>query len=364
MTLRARLARALAVAEPPARLVDWSLFVTVVVLLSTGVTTAFAGGLGDAWVFIVHGVAGICFVALLAAKLYRVRARVRAGVRSRSGTVALSVALAVAALGALGTGLLFSSGGPLFLGPVALLVVHVLLAAAVVPLLWLHLRERLHSPTDALRAGDRRDALRYAGIVAVGGVAWRAQKTVNRALDTPSADRRFTGSRERGSGDGNRFPVTSWVADDPDPVDLGDWSLAVGGLVDESLELGYRDLPADGRRTATLDCTSGWYSAHEWSGVRVGDLLDRAGLADGARWVQFRSVTGYRWSLPVEEARGALLATAVDGERISHGHGAPLRLVAPGRRGFHWVKWVESVRVTRRRELGEWVAIFVSGLDG
>ncbi len=73
-------------------------------------------------------------------------------------------------------------------------------------------------------------------------------------------------------------------------------------------------------------------------------------------------MTGYRWSLPLSEARDAVLATHVDGERLAHGHGYPLRLVAPGRRGFQWVKWVESVRVSKRRELGEWLAIFVSGL--
>jgi DMSO/TMAO reductase YedYZ molybdopterin-dependent catalytic subunit len=98
--------------------------------------------------------------------------------------------------------------------------------------------------------------------------------------------------------------------------------------------------------------------------VRVGDVLDAAGITDSAEWVQFRSVTGYRWSLPVGEARDAVLATRVDDAPLSHGHGAPMRLVAPGRRGFQWVKWVEEVRVTRRREAGEWVAIFVSGLDG
>jgi DMSO/TMAO reductase YedYZ molybdopterin-dependent catalytic subunit len=125
-------------------------------------------------------------------------------------------------------------------------------------------------------------------------------------------------------------------------------------------------LPVDpaGEKRALLDCTSGWYSEHDWQGVRVGELLDAADPEEGAAWVQFRSVTGYRWSLPVREARDALLATRVDSQDLSHGHGAPMRLVAPGRRGFQWVKWVEEVRVTRRRELGEWIAVFVSGLDG
>ena len=83
----------------------------------------------------------------------------------------------------------------------------------------------------------------------------------------------------------------------------------------------------------------------------------------GAAWVSFVSVTGYRWSLPLEEARAALLATHVSGEPLSHDHGAPLRLVAPDRRGFQWVKWVVRVEVRTAPDPGELIAIHVSGFS-
>lgn len=74
-------------------------------------------------------------------------------------------------------------------------------------------------------------------------------------------------------------------------------------------------------------------------------------------------MTGYRWSLPIEEAEDALLATHVGGERLSHGHGAPARLVAPDRRGFQWVKWVTRVEVRSEYDLGQWVVTLVSGFE-
>ena len=57
------------------------------------------------------------------------------------------------------------------------------------------------------------------------------------------------------------------------------------------------------------------------------------------------SHTGYRWSFGLDHARGLLLATHVGDEPLSHGHGAPARLVVPGRRGFQWVKWVTRIEV-------------------
>jgi DMSO/TMAO reductase YedYZ molybdopterin-dependent catalytic subunit len=58
-----------------------------------------------------------------------------------------------------------------------------------------------------------------------------------------------------------------------------------------------------------------------------------------------------------------LLATHVGDEPLSHGHGAPLRLVAPNRRGFQWVKWIDEIEIRRHRDSAQWLAVLVSGFS-
>ncbi len=76
--------------------------------------------------------------------------------------------------------------------------------------------------------------------------------------------------------------------------------------------------------------------------------------------ISFISVTSYRWSLPLVEARRALLATRLNGEALSHEHGFPLRLVAPGHRGFEWVKWITKVEALNEPDAGQVFSIFSS----
>ena len=349
--------------ELPPRLTDWSLLAAVAVLVATGLLGLVTGRPGGWWVFATHGATGLVLAVLVGWKLRRVRGRLAAGRWNRR--VAASAALATLTLAALVTGVYWVSGGTFRMVAWNGLVVHMVLGVAVAVVLVVHLTYRWRPPdrTDL----DRRAAVTYAGLVAVAAATWAGQRAANRLFEL-AAPRRFTGSREEDSLSGNAFPTTSWVADDPDPVNPETWSLRVGGRTASPFEAGYEELAPgeagdDSATRALLDCTSGWYSVQDWRGVRVGHLLDRAGADPDADWVRFTSVTGYRWSLPVDEARSALLATHVGDEPLSHGHGFPLRLVAPGRRGFQWVKWVESVEVRARPDPGQWVAIFVSGFD-
>ncbi|MFB6080195.1 MAG: molybdopterin-dependent oxidoreductase [Haloferacaceae archaeon] len=352
---------------PAPRVVDWSLLAVALVALATGVASLGVGAPDGAAVFLLHGATGAALAGLLAVKLRRVAGRLLHR-RAWDRATPLSVLTAAVAALAIATGIGWALGATVPLGFWTLLNVHVLFGLLVVPLVLVHLRARFRRPRRRDLDG-RRDVLRYAGLALAGAGAVRLADALARRFDTAAAAARFTGSRPLDDGDGApagrgnaTFPVTSWVADDPDPIAVGDWRLRIGGLVETPLALALDDLDPTATDRALLDCTSGWYAVRDWEGVRLGDLLDGADVREGARWVVVRSVTGYRWSFPLPEARDALLATHVGGERLSHGHGFPLRLVVPGRRGFQWVKWVDRVEVRRRRDLGQYVSTLVSGL--
>ena len=125
-------------------------------------------------------------------------------------------------------------------------------------------------------------------------------------------------------------------------MDPGAWRLTVVDALG-SREFTLADLTRSPvTRRATLDCTSGWYAHQDWTGTPVRALVRDVG---DARSLRVRSLTGYWVRLPVSDLDEMLLATEVGRQPLSGGHGFPLRLVAPGRRGFWWVKWVDRIEL-------------------
>lgn len=160
-----------------------------------------------------------------------------------------------------------------------------------------------------------------------------------RLTDLPGAARRFTGSYDTGSFNPTAMPSYTWLDDTTPDIDPDRWRLSVAGR-----ELSLRELSSyDVRVRATLDCTSGWYAEQDWGGIPLRALLPDTGRA---RSLAVHSVTGYWLRFPVRDLDNLLLATTVGGAPLPPGHGFPARLVAPGRRGFWWVKWVDRVELT------------------
>ena len=326
---------------------DWSLAALVALLAVTGGLTALAGSAGAGWVFAAHGAGGFALAAVLAFKARRVRGRLlhprRWTGRARGGILAAALVVAT-----LASGWLWSSGAVLRGLGYNLLNLHVVLGFALALGVLGHALLRARRPRRA-DVTDRRQFLTAAAVAGGALLAWQLQRPVQRALGWRGAERRFTGSYETAGAEGNAFPETSWVADRPRPI-----AAATGwpstGEVERPLELTASELDRGDELRATLDCTGGFYADREWQGISLGALLDQAGARGGH--VRVISHTGYRWSFTAEYARRCLLATRVGGEPLSHGHGAPARLVAPGRRGFQWVKWVTRIEVHDGPDLG------------
>ena len=298
---------------------------------------------GSAVVVAVHGAAGLGLLLLVPWKAVVVRRARQRSADRRDPTTAVTLGVVVALT--VVTGVLHAVGvsGPWpALGGIASLQVHVAAAIAALPLLVVHAWGRRQRP----RAADlsRRGLLRASALAVGAAAVWSGTEVVLRVTGAPGARRRATGSHERGTDDPAAMPVTQWIGDGVPDEQAATLDVRMGRV---GVRVAVADLDRGDRVRAVLDCTGGWYAEQDWGGVRLDRLLaDVLGPdlpADGS--VDVVSVTGFRRRLPLADAGDLLLAVSAAGRPLSPGHGAPVRLVAPGRRGFWWVKWVRRIEV-------------------
>ena len=287
-------------------------------------------------VSVIHGVLGLGIVVLAPWKSVIVRRGLR---RPRRHVLAVTFAALVAA--SLLAGVAHATLGPLEVAGIDALDVHVGAAIAVLPLAALHVLRR----PQRLRTSDlsRRTALRAMAVGGAAALAYGALESITVAAGLPGSRRRGTGSYEVGSGVPSTMPITQWFTDRVPRIDVDDYELLVSRPDEPPVRLPYAELlPMTGTTlTALLDCTGGWWAEQTWRGIRLSTLLGP--VSQGS--IVVRSVTGYTRRFPPTDAARLLLATHVGGVPLSPGHGAPVRLVALGRRGFWWVKWVDYVGV-------------------
>jgi sulfite oxidase len=153
----------------------------------------------------------------------------------------------------------------------------------------------------------------------------------------------------------------------PDP---GTWSLTVEGEVERPQRLSLADLRKMPKTSVTcvLQCAGNGRSLHRpivpgvqwrsgavgnatWTGVRVRDILERAGLKATARHLHTfgadkppLKVPPFHRSLELEKVLAdGLVAYEMNGSALPPLHGGPARLVVPGWAGDHWMKWLERI---------------------
>jgi DMSO/TMAO reductase YedYZ molybdopterin-dependent catalytic subunit len=168
------------------------------------------------------------------------------------------------------------------------------------------------------------------------------------------------------------FVRSHWIPRTPDPKK---WSLTIDGEVERPAQLTLSELKKLPRAEATcvLQCAGngrGLYAPTvpgvqwrygavgnaRWSGVRVRDVLDRAGVKAAAKHLHVfcsddppGKVPPFHRSIEMEKVLAdGILAFSMNGEPLPVVHGAPLRLIVPGWAGDHWMKWL--VRLSPQAE--------------
>jgi sulfite oxidase len=170
----------------------------------------------------------------------------------------------------------------------------------------------------------------------------------------------------------------------PPALDAGAWTLQVEGDVANPVALSMDDIrrmPA-ATLTATLECAGngraffdppvagiqwgkGAVGTARWTGVRMADVLKRAGVRPTGTFVLMNgadrplgSMQDFIRQLPMEKATHAdtLIAYEMNGQPLPPVHGFPLRAIVPGWEGAYAMKWLTTLRVINREFDGFWVA--------
>ena len=156
-------------------------------------------------------------------------------------------------------------------------------------------------------------------------------------------------------------------------TDESDWSLSVGGLVRNPIELSITELRSRPRVTmpVTMECAGNgrarlsprpisqpWITeaigTSEWTGTPLRPILAEAGIEENAVELVFRGADhgiqggveqDYERSLSLEDAMRdeVILAYAMNGAPLPPQHGFPVRLVVPGWYGMTSVKWLTAI---------------------
>jgi len=173
----------------------------------------------------------------------------------------------------------------------------------------------------------------------------------------------------------------------PTDIDTDKFSLKVHGHVNQTLSLSLSDilhgLPSV-QLSAVNQCSGnsrGFFQPRVpggewangamgnalWAGVRLKDVLDKAGVKPGAVQVRFKGLEEpvvadaphFMKSLDIDHARDGevMIAYAMNGEQLPLVNGFPLRLVVPGWYATYWVKMLNDIEVLDQPDTNYWTKV-------
>jgi DMSO/TMAO reductase YedYZ molybdopterin-dependent catalytic subunit len=155
----------------------------------------------------------------------------------------------------------------------------------------------------------------------------------------------------------SKFPVLTYGRNPP--VDLDSWSLSVWGEVESPFSVTWAEFMALEQVTLTTDihCVTRWSKLDTtWTGVRVRDLLERAGVKPEGKYALAHSDGGYTTNMPLELLYDddVLVAHSYDGKPLEPDHGAPVRLLVPKRYFWKSAKFLRQLEIMTEDKQGFW----------
>ena len=157
-----------------------------------------------------------------------------------------------------------------------------------------------------------------------------------------------------------------FIRTEPTIIDDSDWTLPVTGLVDNPLMLTLDDVRNNfpsRDQFVTLSCISGrigttLISTTMWTGVSLQEILAKAQLQEGARYLHITSGDGFYETIDLDLINSderIMLCYGWDGNQLPTDHGFPLRIWIPDRYGMKQPKWITGIEVTDEYKEGYWV---------
>jgi DMSO/TMAO reductase YedYZ molybdopterin-dependent catalytic subunit len=153
-------------------------------------------------------------------------------------------------------------------------------------------------------------------------------------------------------------------------VDTASWSLRIHGLVDRETTLTWEELVGLPmfEQYVTISCVSNEVGGDlvgnaKWTGVRLRDVLELAGVHDSATQLVGRSVDGWTAGMPtawvMDPTREPMIAVKMNDEPLPPAHGYPARLIVPGLYGYvSATKWLTELELTTLETFdGYWVPL-------
>ncbi|WP_420832273.1 sulfite oxidase-like oxidoreductase [Paenibacillus humicola] len=141
--------------------------------------------------------------------------------------------------------------------------------------------------------------------------------------------------------------------------DMGKWDLRIFGLVEEEVQISYKEFMALPKREFRNDihCVTTWSKLDNvWEGVAVSELMKRVKLKDGANYVMLHAEHGWTTNLPLADFMldTSFLAMRHNGQLLTPEHGYPVRMVVPHLYFWKSAKWLRGIEFMAADKPGFW----------